>query len=64
MAGRIEQDKIDLGHGKRVLVSGGTLDPVLLITIPKEVANEDCFALRWHRDQSVHPRYAAPFGRY
>lgn len=38
--GRIEKDKIDLGHGKRVLVSGGTLDPTYLITIPKEFAKD------------------------
>lgn len=38
--GRIDKDKIDLGHGKRVLVSGGKLDPEFLITVPKEFAME------------------------
>lgn len=37
---RIEKDKIDLGQGKRVLVSGGKLDPAFLITVPKEFATE------------------------
>lgn len=39
--GRINQVKIDLGHGKRVLVKGGKLDPKLLITVPKEIAEEE-----------------------
>lgn len=39
--GRIEQGKIDLGQGKRVLVKGGKLDPKLLITVPKEFAKEE-----------------------
>lgn len=43
--GRIEKDKIDLGHGKRVLVRGGTLDPTFLITIPKEFAKDSCDGL-------------------
>lgn len=38
--GRIKQDKIDLGHGKRVLAHGGKLDPTFLITVPKEFAKE------------------------
>jgi hypothetical protein len=38
--GRIDKDNIDLGHGKRVLIKGGKLDPTLLITIPKELAKE------------------------
>lgn len=38
--GRIDKDKIDLGQGKRVLVSGGKLDPVYMITVPKEFATE------------------------
>lgn len=38
--GRIEKEKIDLGRGKRVLVSGGKLDPTFLITVPKEFAME------------------------
>lgn len=37
---RIKKDKIDLGHGKRVLVSDGKLDPTFLITIPREFAKE------------------------
>lgn len=37
---RINKDKIDLGHGKRVLVRGGTLDPAFLITIPKEFTTD------------------------
>lgn len=38
--GHIEKDKIDLGHGKRVLAHGGKLDPTFLITVPKEFAKE------------------------
>lgn len=38
--GRIENDKIDLGEGKRVLVSGGKLDTAFLITVPKEFAKD------------------------
>jgi len=37
----IDKGKIDLGHGKRVLVSGGKLDSTLLITVPKEFAMEE-----------------------
>ncbi len=37
---RIQKNKIDLGHGKRALVSGGKLDPEFLITIPKEFVQE------------------------
>ncbi|MES2664155.1 MAG: type IV toxin-antitoxin system AbiEi family antitoxin domain-containing protein [Pseudomonadota bacterium] len=37
---RIKKNKVDLGHGKRALVSSGKLDPEFLITIPKEFAQE------------------------
>ncbi len=37
---RIDKSKVDLGHGKRALVSGGKLDPVFLITIPKDFVIE------------------------
>jgi hypothetical protein len=39
--GRIDQGKIDLGKGKRVLVKGGKLDSKLLITVPKEFFKEE-----------------------
>lgn len=39
--GRIDKDKVDLGHGKRVLCKGGKLDPKLLITVPKAFAKEE-----------------------
>ena len=38
--GRIDKDKIDLGRGKRVLVTGGKLDPEFQITVPKEFSRE------------------------
>ena len=38
---RINQDAIDLGSGKRVLVKGGTLDPVYQITVPLELGKEE-----------------------
>lgn len=34
---RLEKTAIDLGKGKRMLVPGGRLDPVYLITVPKDL---------------------------
>jgi len=35
----IDISRINLGAGKRQIVSGGTLDAQFLITVPKEVQN-------------------------
>ncbi|WP_097462109.1 type IV toxin-antitoxin system AbiEi family antitoxin domain-containing protein [Mangrovitalea sediminis] len=43
--GRINQDTIDLGRGKRVLAEGGRLDSQFLITVPKEFAEEESHGL-------------------
>lgn len=34
---RLERGSIDLGHGKRMLVRGGKLDPKYLITVPEDL---------------------------
>ncbi len=34
---RLDKDAVDLGKGKRMLVKGGRLDPVYLITIPGDI---------------------------
>ena len=34
---RIDHDAIDLGHGKRMLIRGGKLDPKYLITVPEDI---------------------------
>lgn len=34
---RLDKDAIDLGRGKRMLVPGGRLDPVYLITVPEDL---------------------------
>lgn len=34
---RLDKEAIDLGKGKRMLVSGGRLDPVYLITVPEDL---------------------------
>lgn len=34
---RLDKDAIDLGKGKRMLVPGGRLDPVYLITVPEDL---------------------------
>lgn len=34
---RIDRDKIDFGKGKRMLVKGGKLDPLYLITVPEDL---------------------------
>lgn len=34
---RIDRSKVDLGHGKRMLVKGGKLDPTYLITVPGDL---------------------------
>ncbi|MEM5585919.1 type IV toxin-antitoxin system AbiEi family antitoxin domain-containing protein [Roseibium sp. AS2] len=34
---RLDKDTIDLGKGKRMLVPGGKLDPVYLITVPEDL---------------------------
>ena len=34
---QLEQERIDLGKGKRMLVRGGTLDPTYLITVPGDM---------------------------
>jgi hypothetical protein len=34
---RLDKEAIDLGKGKRMLVSGGKLDPVYLITVPEDL---------------------------
>jgi len=34
---RLEKDVINLGKGKRMLVKGGRLDPVYLITVPEDI---------------------------
>ncbi len=36
----IDTEKINLGKGKRMIVSGGKLDPKYLITVPEELAND------------------------
>lgn len=36
----IDSEKIDIGKGKRMIVSGGRLDPKYLITVPEEFAND------------------------
>jgi hypothetical protein len=42
---RIDQSKIDLGQGKRVLTKGGKLDPKFLITVPEELIKESSYGL-------------------
>jgi hypothetical protein len=37
-ASRVQDPKVDLGSGKRQVIEGGWLDPVLLLTVPKEFA--------------------------
>ncbi|MAB12177.1 type IV toxin-antitoxin system AbiEi family antitoxin domain-containing protein [Hyphomonas sp.] len=37
----LDEAAVDLGHGKRSIVSGGTLDPHYLITVPSELAGQD-----------------------
>lgn len=37
---KLDINKIDLGKGKRQIVKGGILDKNYLITIPKEMVNE------------------------
>ncbi len=34
---RLDKDAVDLGAGKRMLVKGGKLDPVYLITVPEDL---------------------------
>lgn len=36
----LDIEKIDIGKGKRMIVSGGKLDPKYLITVPEEFAND------------------------
>ncbi|MBX9950927.1 MAG: type IV toxin-antitoxin system AbiEi family antitoxin [Candidatus Obscuribacterales bacterium] len=36
----LDAEKIDIGKGKRMIVSGGKLDPKYLITVPDEFAND------------------------
>lgn len=36
----LDTEKIDIGKGKRMIVSGGKLDPKYLITVPEEFAND------------------------
>jgi hypothetical protein len=33
---KLDPDRFDLGHGKRVIVKGGRLDRKYLITVPEE----------------------------
>lgn len=37
---KIDQKKIDLGAGKRMLVKGGRLDPKYMITVPREMHDD------------------------
>jgi hypothetical protein len=34
---KLDKEKIDLGNGKRMLVKGGKLDPMYLITVPEDL---------------------------